>query len=119
MLSRLRASGSDFVNAFQVALTYPFVDQVVGRDPQVARNLQMGDYTNLDINLDLSLDDQGSLPLPTGLPTLPTLPTQLPTSLPTSEITRILGDIGRCLQSGDIEAPPARRCSPTRSSWPS
>ncbi len=68
VLSRLQASGSDFVNAFQVALTYPFVDQVVGRDPQVARNLQMGDYTNLDIKLDLSLDDQGSLPLPSGLP---------------------------------------------------
>ena len=106
VLSRLQASGSDFVNAFQVALTYPFVDQVVGRDPQVARNLQMGDYTNLDIKLDLSLDSQGSLPVPSGLPSLPTqlptLPTQLPTSLPTSEITQILGDIGKCLKSGDI-----------------
>ena len=60
----------------------------------------MGDYTNLDIKLDLSLDDQGSLPsLPTGLPTA--LPT-LPTSLPTSEITKILGDVAACLQSGDI-----------------
>jgi phospholipid/cholesterol/gamma-HCH transport system substrate-binding protein len=102
VLSRLQASGGDFVNAFQVALTYPFVDQVVGRDPQVARNLQMGDYTDLDVTLDLSLDDRGSLPLPTGLPSLPTLPTRLPTSLPTSEITQILGDVGRCLRSGDI-----------------
>ena len=112
VLSRLRASGSDVVNAFQVALTYPFVDQVVGRDPQVARNLQMGDYTNLDINLDLSLDDQGSLPLPTGLPsqlpTLPTLPTRLPTSLPTSEVTKILGDIGQCLASGDLTSKACR-----------
>ena len=33
---------------------------------------------------------------------LPTLPTQLPTSLPTSEITQILGDIGKYLKSGDI-----------------
>ena len=74
VLSRLQASGDDFVKGVNVALTYPFVDEVVGRDPQVARNLQMGDYTNLDITLDLSLDDQGSLPsLPTGLPTsLPT-----------------------------------------------
>ena len=86
-----------------VALTYPFVDEVVGRDPQVARNLQMGDYTNLSIKLDLSLDQNGSLPIPTGLPTeLPTLPTDLPTSLPTSEITKILGDVAKCLQSGDI-----------------
>jgi phospholipid/cholesterol/gamma-HCH transport system substrate-binding protein len=103
VLGQLQASGSDFVNAFNVALTYPFVDEVVGRDPQVARNLQMGDYTNLDIKFDLSLDGLGSLPsLPTGLPTsLPTLPT-LPTSLPTSQITKILGDVVQCLRSGDI-----------------
>jgi phospholipid/cholesterol/gamma-HCH transport system substrate-binding protein len=103
VLGQLQASGSDFVNAFNVALTYPFVDEVVGRDPQVARNLQMGDYTNLDIKLDLSLDGLGSLPsLPTGLPTtLPSLPS-LPTSLPTSEITKIVGDVVACLQSGDI-----------------
>jgi phospholipid/cholesterol/gamma-HCH transport system substrate-binding protein len=110
VLSRLQASGSDFVDAFQVALTYPFVDQVVGRDPQVARNLQMGDYTNLDVTLDLSLDGTGSLPLPSGLPSLPTqLPTQLPTSLPTSEIARILGDIGTCLRSRDLTSKACRR----------
>jgi phospholipid/cholesterol/gamma-HCH transport system substrate-binding protein len=105
VLSQLQASGSDFVNAFNVALTYPFVDQVVGRDPQVARNLQMGDYTNLSIKFDISLDQNGSLPLPTGLPTsLPSVPSlpSLPTSLPTSEITKILGDVTKCLQSGDI-----------------
>ncbi len=104
VLSQLQASGKNFVDAFQVALTYPFVDAVVGRDPQVARNLQMGDYTNLSVKLDISLDQNGSLPIPTGLPTqLPTnLPTGLPTDLPTSEITEILGDVAKCLQSGDI-----------------
>jgi phospholipid/cholesterol/gamma-HCH transport system substrate-binding protein len=103
VLSQLQASGTNFVKAFNVALTYPFVDQVVGRDPQVARNLQMGDYTNLSVKLDISLDQNGSLPVPSGLPTvLPTLPTTLPTSLPTSEITKILGDVAKCLQSGDI-----------------
>jgi phospholipid/cholesterol/gamma-HCH transport system substrate-binding protein len=106
VLSQLQAPGSNFVNAFSVALTYPFVDEVVGRDPQVARNLQMGDYTDLSIKLDLSLDQSGSLPIPTGLPTtlptLPTLPSGLPTSLPTSEVTKILGDVARCLRSGDI-----------------
>jgi phospholipid/cholesterol/gamma-HCH transport system substrate-binding protein len=103
VLSRLQASGRNFVDAFQVALTYPFVDEVVGRDPQVARNLQMGDYTNLSIKLDISLDQNGSLPIPTGLPTkLPSLPIGLPTDLPTSEITKILGDVAKCLQSGDI-----------------
>jgi len=110
VLSRLQASGDDFVKGVNVALTYPFVDDVVGRDPQVARNLQMGDYTNLDITLDLSLDDQGSLPsLPTDLPTsLPTPPT-LPTSLPTSEITKILGDVTQCLRSGDITSAACRK----------
>jgi phospholipid/cholesterol/gamma-HCH transport system substrate-binding protein len=106
VLGQLQASGGNFVKAFNVALTYPFVDEVVGRDPQVARNLQMGDYTNLDIKLDIALDANGSLPsisLPTGLPTtLPTLPTTLPTSLPTSEITQTIGDVLKCLQSGDI-----------------
>jgi phospholipid/cholesterol/gamma-HCH transport system substrate-binding protein len=111
VLGQLQASGDDFVRGFNVALTYPFVDDVVGRDPQVARNLQMGDYTNLDIKLDLSLDDQGSLPqLPTGLPTgLPTALPTLPTSLPTSEITQILGDVAACLQSGDITSKACRK----------
>ncbi|HEX3932429.1 MAG TPA: MCE family protein [Nocardioides sp.] len=109
VLGQLQASGSNFVNAFSVALTYPFVDAVVGRDPQVARNLQMGDYTNLDIKFDISLDQNGSLPIPTGLPTkLPTLPTGLPTSVPTSEVTKILGDVTKCLQSGDITSKACR-----------
>jgi phospholipid/cholesterol/gamma-HCH transport system substrate-binding protein len=107
VLSQLQASGSDFVNAFSVALTYPFVDEVVGRDPQVARNLQMGDYTNLSIKLDVSLDQNGSLPIPSGLPTtLPSL--SLPTDLPTSEITKILGDVAQCLRSGDITSKACR-----------
>jgi phospholipid/cholesterol/gamma-HCH transport system substrate-binding protein len=110
VLSQLQASGSDFVDAFNVALTYPFVDDVVGRDPQVARNLQMGDYTNLSVKLDIALDQNGSLPVPTGLPTaLPTLPTDLPTSLPTSEITKILGDVAMCLRSRDITSKACRK----------
>ncbi|PKH43751.1 phospholipid/cholesterol/gamma-HCH transport system substrate-binding protein [Nocardioides alpinus] len=68
VLTQLAASGDDFTNAFHVFLTYPFVDEVVGRDPQVARNLHMGDYTNLSITLDVDL---------TGIPT--TIPTTLPT----------------------------------------
>ena len=55
MLTELANSGDAFVNAFHVFLTYPFVDEVVGRDPQVARNLHMGDYTNLSVTLDIDL----------------------------------------------------------------
>jgi phospholipid/cholesterol/gamma-HCH transport system substrate-binding protein len=79
----------------------------------VARNLHMGDYTNLSVQLDLNLD--GALPtglpttLPTGLPTLPTslptLPTSLPTSLPTViDPTAVLNDVLKCLQSGDLNS---------------
>ena len=72
VLNQLAASGDNFVKAFHVFLTYPFVDEVVGRDPQVARNLHMGDYTNLSVTLEIDLS-QG------GLPTDPTdiLPTEL------------------------------------------
>ena len=56
VLTQLANSGDAFVNAFHVFLTYPFVDDVVGRDPQVARNLHMGDYTNLSVDLDLNLN---------------------------------------------------------------
>lgn len=66
-LTQLANSGDDLINAFNVFLTYPFVDEVVGRDPQVARNLHMGDYTNLSVELDLDL---GNTPLP-GIPCTP------------------------------------------------
>ena len=76
VLTELANSGDDFVNAFHVFLTYPFVDEVVGRDPQVARNLHMGDYTNLSIELDLDVDGvtcdrrpPASRRCPTNLPT--------------------------------------------------
>ena len=55
VLTELANSGDAFVKAFHVFLTYPFVDDVVGRDPQVARNLHMGDYTNLSVTLDIDL----------------------------------------------------------------
>ncbi|WP_148611282.1 MCE family protein [Nocardioides rubriscoriae] len=61
-LTQLANAGDDLVNAFSVFLTYPFVDEVVGRDPQVARNLHMGDYTNLDVRLDLDLGDLPDIP---------------------------------------------------------
>ncbi len=55
VLTQLANAGDDFVNAFSVFLTYPFVDETVGRDPQVARNIKFGDYTNLAIKMDIDL----------------------------------------------------------------
>jgi phospholipid/cholesterol/gamma-HCH transport system substrate-binding protein len=67
VLDGFAKAGDSFPKAFQVFLTYPFVDEAIGRDPQVARNLHMGDYTNLAINFDV---DVKTLPLP-SLPGLP------------------------------------------------
>ncbi len=83
VLTQLGNAGDDFANAFHVFLTYPFVDEVVGRDPQVARNLHMGDYTNLSIRMNVTLTDpDDTIPdpddvctiLPGDLPDLPVLP---------------------------------------------
>ena len=89
VLNQLAASGDDFVKAFNVFLTYPFVDEVVGRDPQVARNLHMGDYTNLSIVLEVDLTQ--------GLPTDPTdvLPTQL-------DPGQLLQSVLDCIASGNL-----------------
>ena len=91
VLTQLAASGDDFTNAFHVFLTYPFVDDVVGRDPQVARNLHMGDYTNLSITLDVDVAG--------GFTASPTLPTNLPTVL---DPTVVLNDVLACIQSGSL-----------------
>lgn len=71
VLTELANSGDSFVNAFNVFLTYPFVDEVVGRDPQVARNLHLGDYTNLSATLDIDLTGDNGLPIVPGLPCVP------------------------------------------------
>ena len=92
VLTELANSGDDFVKSFNVFLTYPFVDEVVGRDPQVARNLHMGDYTNLSIEMDISATGNDS-----GGPT--TLPTDLPTVL---DPTVIVDNVTKCLKSGKI-----------------
>jgi phospholipid/cholesterol/gamma-HCH transport system substrate-binding protein len=92
VVEELANSGDAFVKSFNVFLTYPFVDEVVGRDPQVARNLHMGDYTNLSIRLDLDLS--GGV---TGLPT------QLPTLLPGNlDPTKLVPLLTQCLTSGDL-----------------
>ena len=91
VLTQLAASGDDFTNAFHVFLTYPFVDEVVGRDPQVARNLHMGDYTNLSITLDIDVAG--------GASATPSLPTNLPTVI---NPTIIINDVLACIQSGSL-----------------
>ena len=54
-LTELAKSGDDFANSLQIILTFPFIDGVVGKTAQQARDLHMGDYTNLSIEMDLDL----------------------------------------------------------------
>jgi virulence factor Mce-like protein len=62
VLESLAKAGQDLPKSLQVFLTYPFIDEAVGRDPQVARNLHMGDFTNLSISLSLDLVNLPSIP---------------------------------------------------------
>ena len=59
-LTELARAGDALPKSLQVFLTYPFVDAVVGINPVQARNLHMGDYTNLSMKLDLSLEQLGA-----------------------------------------------------------
>jgi phospholipid/cholesterol/gamma-HCH transport system substrate-binding protein len=98
VLTELANSGDAFVKSFHVFLTYPFVDEVVGRDPQVARNLHMGDYTNLSVQLDIDLTalDGSSTLAPGDL-----------------EPTKLLDLVARCLASGSLTSAPCRRLTST------
>jgi virulence factor Mce-like protein len=62
VLAALAKAGQDLPKSLQVFLTYPFIDEAVGRDPEVARNLHMGDYTNLSISLSLNLVNLPNVP---------------------------------------------------------
>jgi phospholipid/cholesterol/gamma-HCH transport system substrate-binding protein len=89
-LTQLVASGDSLVNALDTAFTYPFVDEVVGRDPQVARNLHMGDFVNLSI--DLQVD--ASKPL-----------TNLTNPVPSAiNPTTVVNNLLKCLTSGNLSS---------------
>jgi virulence factor Mce-like protein len=62
VLESLAKAGQDMPKSLQVFLTYPFIDEAVGRDPQVARNLHMGDFTNLSVSLSLDLFNLPGIP---------------------------------------------------------
>lgn len=62
VLAALGKAGDALPKSLQVILTYPFIDEAVGRDPQVARDLHMGDFTNLSVNLSLDLFNLPNVP---------------------------------------------------------
>ena len=96
MLTKLGEAGDSLPKAFQVFLTYPFVDEVVGRNPAQARNLHMGDYTNLSIQMDIDLSK--------GLPELPGLP------LPEGPVKETLDQVTRCVTQLTDDKPGAPAC---------
>jgi len=55
ILTKLADAGDAVPKSMQALLTYPFVDAVVGTSPTEARDLHMGDYTNLAAQLDIDL----------------------------------------------------------------
>ena len=107
VLTELANTGDNFAKSFHVFLTYPFVDEVVGRDPQVARNLHMGDYTNLSVKLDVALPGAGDgpdLPVPTDPAVVCTTLGELPNNTPLGDLPQDLCDgavkkINRCIKN--------------------
>jgi phospholipid/cholesterol/gamma-HCH transport system substrate-binding protein len=93
VLTELGNTGDKFAKSFHVFLTYPFVDEVVGRDPQVARNLHMGDYTNLSVTLDVALPEGNepgpTLPIPTDPAAVCTRLGQLPANPTTLDLRKL------------------------------
>jgi phospholipid/cholesterol/gamma-HCH transport system substrate-binding protein len=103
VLTELSNTGDNFAKSFHVFLTYPFVDDVVGKDPQVARNLHMGDYTNLSVKLDVDLPGLGGGGGPGGPPpvntvctTLQDLKDELPNDTPLNRLERLLDSDDLC-----------------------
>jgi phospholipid/cholesterol/gamma-HCH transport system substrate-binding protein len=96
-LTKLAQAGDDFPRSLQIALTYPFVDAIVGQNAQQARDWHMGDYTNLSAQLDIDL--RNGLPSPPGLPGGLSLPELLKTCAKTP-----LDPL--CKQLGNLISPP-------------
>jgi phospholipid/cholesterol/gamma-HCH transport system substrate-binding protein len=105
VLSNLAKTGDDFAKSFNVFLTYPFVDEVVGRNPEVARNLHMGDYTNLSIKLDIDL---GGPKVPAPNPTDACIPLKdIPDDGPIPPLDQLcegaLKAVQKCLNNPTVE----------------
>jgi len=56
VLTAFANAGQDLPKSLQIVLTFPFLDAAVGGNPQVAKNLHIGDYVNLNASLDLDLN---------------------------------------------------------------
>jgi phospholipid/cholesterol/gamma-HCH transport system substrate-binding protein len=114
VLTELSNTGDNFAKSFHVFLTYPFVDDVVGKDPQVARNLHMGDYTNLSVKLDIALPGGGGggpqPPIPTGTVIDCTHLNELPNDTPLGDLPKDLCEKAAARIQKCLDDPSPRNC---------
>jgi phospholipid/cholesterol/gamma-HCH transport system substrate-binding protein len=107
-LTKLAEAGDAFPKSLQVFLTYPFVDAVVGKNPAQARNLHMGDYTNLSVQTDLDLTGGAQLP---GPGTICDLTPSNPICDESGPVIDTLTDVEKCILSGDPNSKACKKVS--------
>lgn len=111
-LTKLAEAGDALPNSLQVFLTYPFVDAVVGKNPAQARNLHMGDYTNLSIQMEVNANGENDNEPGPG-PELPDPCAELPDN-PLCEQTDPVRDTVnraiRCITNTTDPSDPAKAC---------
>ena len=109
-LTKLAEAGDALPKSLQVFLTYPFVDAVVGKNPAQARNLHMGDYTNLSVELDLNLTGQQEPSLP-GPGTICELTPDNPICDEAGPVLDTLTLAEKCILSGDPNSKACKKVS--------
>jgi len=108
-LTKLAEAGDALPKSLQVFLTYPFVDAVVGKNPAQARNLHMGDYTNLSIQMDVNANgenDNETDPVPDVCAELPDNPLCEQTDPVRDTVNKAI----RCIENTRDPSDPAPAC---------
>jgi phospholipid/cholesterol/gamma-HCH transport system substrate-binding protein len=103
-LTKLAEAGDSLPKALQVFLTYPFVDAVVGKNPAQARNLHMGDYTNLSIQLDLDFSGETDQPNPPDPTDICALTPSNPICDEAGPVLETLSNVEKCILSGNPDS---------------
>ncbi|MDZ5622807.1 MCE family protein [Nocardioides sp. HM23] len=107
VVTAINDAGDDFVESFHLFATFPFSDDVIGRDPALAKSLHFGDYVNLSIELDINLDDI------TGLACIPF--SLLPPDTPLKKLVNLPGLCAGVLTAlQDCLGPPPQLAACTR-----
>jgi phospholipid/cholesterol/gamma-HCH transport system substrate-binding protein len=109
-LTKLADAGDALPKSLQVFLTYPFVDAVVGKNPAQARNLHMGDYTNLSIQMDVNANEEQENEQPEPVPDVCAELPDNPICDETAPVRDTVNKAIRCLQNTTDPSDPAKAC---------